>query len=73
MKLRNTISKALLVMSLASAFTMSGVVSNILANNPIPYPADLDTKTEGASSAPAMMNHKNSPNYPRLNSYNIFL
>ncbi|MDV5064137.1 hypothetical protein RVY78_09280 [Veillonella sp. YH-vei2232] len=28
MKLRNTISKALLVMSLASAFTMSGVVSN---------------------------------------------
>ena len=71
MKLRNTISKALLVMSLASAFTMSGVVSNILANNPIPYPADLDTKTEGASSAPAMMNHKNSPYYPRLDFYNM--
>ena len=37
----------------------------------IPYPDGLDTKTEGASSAPADINHKGSKYFSQLDYYNM--
>ena len=37
----------------------------------IPYPAELDTKTEGASSAPAEINHADSPYFKHLDIYEM--
>ena len=37
----------------------------------IPYPEGLDIKTEGASSAPADINHKGSKYFSQLDYYNM--
>ena len=59
--------KALAAVLLAGAFGM-GTVSAADMNTVrvIPYPAGLDTKTEGASSAPAEINHKKSPYFKHI-------
>ena len=49
-----TIAACLLVSALTMGTTAAADTDEVRV---IPYPAELDTKTEGASSAPAEINH----------------
>lgn len=62
--------RAKLALSLACmlCFTASTTMAE---EKVIPYPAGLDTVTEGASSAPAEINHKNSPYFTKMDFYNM--
>ena len=64
--------KAVAAVLLAGALSM-GTASAAETNTVrvIPYPAGLDIKTEGASSAPAEINHKKSPYFKHLDLFEM--
>lgn len=59
--------KAVAAMVLASVFSLGSATAAPARH--IPYPAGLDTLTEGASAAPAEINHKASPYFKKLDFY----
>ena len=51
---------------------LAGILSiNTAFAEKIPYPENLDTKTEGASAAPDEINHGNSIYFPQIDFENL--
>ena len=63
-----TIAACLLASALSMGTTAAADTDEVRV---IPYPAELDTKTEGASSAPAEINHADSPYFKHLDIYEM--
>lgn len=63
-----TIAACLLAGSLSMGTAFAADTNGVQV---IPYPAGLDTQTEGASSAPKEINHADSPYFKHLDIYNM--
>ena len=64
--------KAIAACLLAGALSMgTAFAANTDEVRVIPYPAGLNTKTEGASSAPTEINHADSPYFKHLDIYEM--
>ena len=71
-----SLKKGMLAAGLGAMLAMSGLVGSAGAEavhdvKVIPYPAGLDTNTEGASSAPAEINHQQSAYFKHLDVYEM--
>ena len=69
MSLRMCNMKKIFAALFAAAMIFNSPVTN--AEGQIPYPAGLDTQTEGASSAPKEINHNPSPYFKHPDFYNM--
>ena len=63
--------KKQIVTAVALAVSLWVGASALAANETIPYPAGIDTKTSGASSAPATINHAQSPYFNHPDYFNL--